>query len=126
LTAGTLTEDSLLDAQRNNYLVAIVRAARLRAGRGACLHSPPGYLDRRNSRDGVRRLALNARIARIRAGEIIVSDALYSDVDIASYCASCVTPLTARRVRWRNRRAAAASYFAVATTESFVCSRGSS
>src|SRR6185312_6954410 len=26
ITAGTLTEDSLLDAQRNNYLVAIVRA----------------------------------------------------------------------------------------------------
>src|SRR3954449_8337477 len=26
ITAGTLTEDSLLEAQRNNYLVAIVRA----------------------------------------------------------------------------------------------------
>src|SRR5437660_8041693 len=28
ITAGTLTEDSLLDAQRNNYLVAIARAKR--------------------------------------------------------------------------------------------------
>src|SRR4030081_2016609 len=80
ITAGTLTEDSLLDAQRNNYLVAIVRA-RASAPDAAALFALAA-LDISTAEFRVMecdRLALGAEIARIEPGEIIVSDALYSD-----------------------------------------------
>src|SRR5213080_3095858 len=37
ITAGTLTEDSLLDARRNNFLVALVRA------KGSTPDAPPHF-----------------------------------------------------------------------------------
>ena len=87
ITAGTLTEDSLLDARRNNYLVAIVRA-RASAPDAPALFAlaRARYFDRRIPRDGVRPCSRSrAEIARIEPGEIIVSDALYGDADIAPY-----------------------------------------
>src|ERR1044072_233999 len=86
ITAGTLTEDSLLDARRNNYLVAIVRA------KASSADAPAQFalacLDISTAEFRVLecdRIGLAAEIARIEPGEIIVSDALYGDSDIAPY-----------------------------------------
>ena len=86
ITAGTLTEDTLLDARRNNYLAGDRAGARLRAGAARCSRSPS--LDISTAEFRVMecdRLALAAEIARIEPGEIIVSDALYGDAELAPY-----------------------------------------
>ena len=96
ITAGTLTEDTLLDARRNNYLVAIVRA-RASAPDAEALFALAA-LDISTAEFRVMecdRLALAAEIARIEPGEIIVSDALYGDTDLAAWLRELpVTPLT--------------------------------
>src|SRR3954452_672669 len=121
ITAGTLTEDSLLEAQRNNYLVAIVRA-RASAPDAAALFAL-AVLDISTAEFRVLecdRLALGAEIARIEPGEIIVSDALYGDPDMAPYLRELpVTPLTRDVFDGATAERRLASYFAVATTESF-------
>ena len=120
ITPGTLTEDSLLDAKSNNYLLAL---ARVRASTdddrfglawidistgefvvSACDHS-----------------ALAAEIARIVPGEIIVSDAFYSDPEFAPYLRTlpAVTPLTRDVFDGTTAERRLASFFAVATTASF-------
>src|ERR1044071_8912486 len=96
ITAGTLTEDSLLDARRNNYLVAIVRA------KASAADAPAQFalaaLDISTAEFRVMecdRASLAAEIARIEPGEIIVSDALYGDAEVAQYFRElAVTPLT--------------------------------
>src|SRR5215216_2303550 len=97
VTPGTLTEDTLLDARRNNYLLAIARA------RSSSIDEQSrfalGWID---ISTGEFRIAecdaagLAAEIARLEPGEIIVSDAHYSDADVADYFRSlpAVTPLT--------------------------------
>src|ERR1700752_1736548 len=78
VTRGTLTEDSLLDPRRNNYLVAVARA-KLSAGDNrfalAFLDISTGEF-RLVECDGN---ALSAELARLEPGEIIVSDSLYDD-----------------------------------------------
>jgi DNA mismatch repair protein MutS len=122
ITAGTLTEDTLLDARRNNYLAAIVRA-RASAPDAAALFAL-AFLDISTGEFRVMecdRLALGAEIARIEPGEIIVSDALYGDPEIAPYLRTLpvVTPLTRDVFDGATAERRLASYFAVATTESF-------
>src|ERR1044071_954897 len=84
VTPGTLTEDTLLDAKRNNYLVAIVRArasAPSDEGRFAL-----AFLDISTGEFRLTecdRLGLGAELARLEPSEIIVSDALYGDADMA-------------------------------------------
>src|SRR4051794_20075759 len=121
ITAGTLTEDSLLDARRNNYLVALVRAKASAPDAPAlfalaCIEistaefrvmecDPPG---------------LAAEIARIEPGEIIVSDALYGDPDVAPWLRELpVTPLTRDVFDGATAERRLAAYFAVATTQAF-------
>src|ERR1043166_7974393 len=121
ITAGTLTEDSLLAARRNNYLVAIVRA------KASSADAPAQFalaaLDISTAEFRVMecdRLSLAAEIARIEPGEIIVSDALYGNPEIASYFRELpVTPLTRDVFDGATAERRLASYFAVATTESF-------
>src|SRR3954471_2296613 len=121
ITAGTLTEDTLLDARRNNYLAAIVRA-RASSPDVAALFAL-AYLDISTGEFRViecDRLALAAEIARIEPGEIIVSDALYSDAELTPYLRTlAVTPLTRDVFDGATAERRLASYFAVATTESF-------
>ncbi len=110
VTPGTLTEDTLLDARRNNYLLAIART------RAAADEFALAWIDistgefRIAERD---RAGVAAEIARLEPGEIIVSDALYGDPELAPYLRSlpAVTPLRPRRVRRRHRRAAAHELF---------------
>jgi DNA mismatch repair protein MutS len=122
VTAGTLTEDSLLDARRNNYLLAIARA-RL-SSEAADSRFGLAYLDMSTGefrlaecdRDG-----LSAEIARIEPGEIIISDALYGDADLAALwrSLSAVTPLGRDAFDGASAERRLATYFAVATVDAF-------
>jgi DNA mismatch repair protein MutS len=122
VTAGTLTEDSLLDAKRNNYLVAVARAKR--GATDADSAFALAYLDistgefRLSTCD---RSGLPAEIARLEPGEIIMSDALYDDADLAPLWRSlpAVTPLTRDVFDGASAERRLAAYFAVATADVF-------
>src|ERR1700756_1347799 len=96
VTPGTLTEDTLLDARRNNYLAAIVRARTSSPsdeGRFAL-----AFLDISTGEFRLTecaRVALSAELARLEPGEIIVSDALYGEGELAAMLRAlpAVTPL---------------------------------
>ncbi|WP_416900087.1 MAG: DNA mismatch repair protein MutS [Minwuia sp.] len=73
VTAGTLTEESLLDARRNNYLLAIARAGGTNGL--AWLDMSTGEL----SASAVSEAALSAELARLQPGEILLPDSLVED-----------------------------------------------
>src|SRR5213596_1198548 len=85
VTPGTLTEDTLLEPRRNNYLLAIARARSSTAEENrfalAWIDISTGEF-RLTQCD---RSGLAADIARLEPGEIIVSDALYDDAELAPY-----------------------------------------
>jgi DNA mismatch repair protein MutS len=121
VTPGTLTEDTLLDPSRNNYLLAITGAR----GSGA----EPGrfalaWID---ISTGEFRLAecdragLAAEIARLEPSEIIVSDALYGDAGLAPYLRSlpAVTPLARDVFDGSTAERRLAAYFGLSTTHGF-------
>ncbi len=120
VTPGTLTEDSLLDARRNNYLVALARSRASSSEDRFAL----SWIDISTGEFRVaecERGALSAEIARIEPGEIIVSDALYADAELAPYLRSlpALTPLPRDLFDGATAERRLASYFAVATTEAF-------
>src|SRR5262249_3585747 len=95
VTPGTLTEDSLLEAGRNNYLAAIVRA---RSSTEGASRFALAWIDISTGEFRLTecdRAALAVEIARLEPGEIIVSDALYGDSALAPYLRSlpALTPL---------------------------------
>ncbi|HEX4554754.1 MAG TPA: DNA mismatch repair protein MutS, partial [Xanthobacteraceae bacterium] len=122
VTPGTLTEDTLLDAQRNNYLVAIARA---RASAPADdSRFALAFLDISTGEFRLTecdRVGLAAELARLEPGEIIVSDALYGDADVAPMLRAlpAVTPLPRDVFDGATAERRLASYFAVATTDAF-------
>jgi len=122
VTPGTLTEDSLLDARRNNYLAAIARARSSSAGEQS--RFAIASLDISTGEFRVTECArdtLAAEIARLEPGEILVSDPLYEDVELAPFWRSlpAVTPLTRDVFDGASAERRLAAYFAVATTEAF-------
>ena len=122
VTPGTLTEDTLLDARRNNYLLAIVRARTSSASDDSRFGL--AWIDISTGEFRIcecERLNLAAEIARLEPGEIIVSDALYGDVELAPYLRSlpAVTPLARDVFDGVTAERRLADYFAVATSESF-------
>src|SRR5215469_3504755 len=81
VTPGTLTEDTLLDARANNYLLAI---ARMRGSSGAD-RLGLAWIDISTSEFIVTECSIGelaATLARINPNEIIVTDALYGDTDV--------------------------------------------
>src|SRR6187401_2576676 len=121
VTPGTLTEDTLLDARRNNYLLAIARA---RASAGEESRFAIAWIDISTGEFRIAecdRAAVAADIARLEPGEVIVSDVLYGDPELASYFRSlpAVTPLTRDVFDGATAERRLTDYFAVATTESF-------
>jgi DNA mismatch repair protein MutS len=120
VTPGTLTEDSLLDAKRNNYLLTLARS-RISSGEDrfalAWIDISTGEFRVAESD----RASLAAEIARIEPGEIIVSDALYADTELMPYLRSlpALTPLTRDVFDGATAERRLASYFGVATTASF-------
>jgi DNA mismatch repair protein MutS len=121
VTPGTLTEDTLLDARRNNYLLAIARA---RPGASDESRFALAWIDISTGEFRIAecdRAALAADIARLEPGEIIVSDAVYGDGELAPYLRTlpAVTPLTRDVFDGATAERRLADFFAVATTEAF-------
>jgi DNA mismatch repair protein MutS len=121
VTPGTLTEDTLLDARRNNYLLAVARA---RASAGAESRFALAWIDISTGEFRIvecDRASIAAEIARIEPGEIIVSDALYGDAELAPYLRSlpAVTPLTRDVFDGASAERRLAGYFGLSTTEGF-------
>jgi DNA mismatch repair protein MutS len=120
VTPGTLTEDSLLDARRNNYLVAIARAKPSADGESRFALA---FLDISTGEFRLaecERTGLPAELARLEPGEIIVSDALYGDHEVAPLLRTLpVTPLGRDVFDGATAERRLASYFAVATTDAF-------
>ena len=122
VTPGTLTEDSLLDARRNNYLLAVARA-RL-SSVGDELRFALAWIDMSTGEFRITeatRAALATEIARLEPGEIIVSDALYAEPELAPYWRSlpAVTPLTRDVFDSATAERRLTSFFAVATSDAF-------
>jgi DNA mismatch repair protein MutS len=122
VTAGTLTEDTLLDARRNNYLVAIARARPSSGDNGSVFAL--AFLDMSTGEFRVTacdQAALGAEIARLEPGEVIVSDALYGDSELAPYWRSlpAVMPLARDVFDGATAERRLTAYFAVQTTEAF-------
>jgi DNA mismatch repair protein MutS len=120
VTPGTLTEDSLLDARRNNYLLALARARTSSTDDRFAL----AWIDISTGEFGVAecdRAALAAEIARVEPGEIIVSDALYADAELAPMLRAlpAVTPLTRDVFDGTTAERRLASFYGVATTAAF-------
>ncbi|MBB4640893.1 DNA mismatch repair protein MutS [Rhizorhapis suberifaciens] len=74
VTAGTLTEDSLLDARKDNMLVAIGSAG------GSLALAAADISTGRFETLGIEEQALHAELARLRASEILFADDLSVDV----------------------------------------------
>ncbi|MGH7880912.1 MAG: DNA mismatch repair protein MutS, partial [Candidatus Binataceae bacterium] len=122
VTPGTLTEDTLLDARRNNYLLAVARARVSSADEDA--RFALGWIDISTGEFRITecdRLSLSAEIARLEPGEIIVSDALFADADLVPYWRTlpAVTPLTRDVFDGATAERRLTSFFAVATSEAF-------
>src|SRR6266849_5175346 len=120
VTPGTLTEDTLLDARRNNYLAAIARARPTSEESRFAL----AWIDISTGEFRIaecERAALAAAIARLEPGEIIVSDALYGDAELAPYLRSlpAVTPLARDVFDGATAERRLAAYFSVATSHAF-------
>jgi DNA mismatch repair protein MutS len=120
VTSGTLTEDSLLDAKRNNFLLAIARSRTSATEDSFAL----AWIDISTSEFNVAecdRTALAATVARIEPGEIIVADAVFSDTELSPYLRSlpAVTPLTRDVFDGATAERRLASFFGVTTTASF-------
>ncbi len=120
VTPGTLTEDSLLDAKRNNYLLALARSRASSSEDRFAL----AWIDISTAEFRVAecdRTALSAEIARIEPGEIIVSDAFYADTELTPMLRAlpAVTPLTRDVFDGATAERRLAAFFDVATSASF-------
>ncbi len=119
VTPGTLTEDTLLDARRNNYLLAIARA---RASTDEASRFALAWIDISTGEFRIAecdRTGLAAEVARLEPGELIVSDALYGDAEIAPWLRMlpAVTPLARDVFDGATAERRLAAYFGLATTE---------
>ena len=122
VTPGTLTEDTLLDAKRNNYLLAVARARLSSAGEEN--RFALAWIDISTGEFHIAecdRASLSAEIARLEPSEVLVSDALFADADLAPYWRElpAVTPLTRDVFDSATAERRLTSFFAVATSEAF-------
>jgi DNA mismatch repair protein MutS len=118
ITPGTLTEDTLLDARTNNYLLAM---ARMRASTGGD-RIGLAWIDISTAEFNVTECAtgeLAATLARINPNEVIVTDALYGDPELGPLLRElpAVTPLTRDVFDSLTAERRLCDYFAVATMD---------
>ncbi len=118
VTPGTLTEDTLLDARANNYLLALARA------RGSAGSDRLGlaWIDISTSEFIVTECStgeLAATLSRINPNEVIVTDALYGDPELGPLLRElpAVTPLTRDVFDSATAERRLCDYFAVATMD---------
>lgn len=121
VTPGTLTEDALLDAKRENVLLAV---ARVRAG-GEEEHAYGlAFTDVSTGSFRVaasRKEHLAADIARIDPAEVLVSDTLFEDGELRELWRDlpAVTPLPRQSFEGAGAEHRLAAFFAVKTLEAF-------
>jgi DNA mismatch repair protein MutS len=118
VTPGTLTEDTLLDARANNYLLAIARARASHGGDRFGL----AWIDISTSEFMVTECVggeLQATLARINPNEVVVTDALYGDTELGPVLRElpAVTPLTRDVFDSATAERRLCDYFAVATMD---------
>src|SRR5437868_4826670 len=118
VTPGTLTEDTLLDARANNYLLAIARARSSAGGDRFGL----AWIDISTAEFTVTECSsgeLAATLARINPNEAIVTDALYSDNELGQTLRElpAVTPVTRDVFDGATAEKRLCDYFAVATMD---------
>ena len=122
VTPGTLTEDTLLDARANNYLLSIARA---RASAAGADRVGLAWIDMSTSEFIVTECAaaeLAATIARINPNEVIVADALFADETFGQLLRelASVTPLTRDVFDSATAERRLCDYFAVASSRDSV------
>jgi len=118
VTPGTLTEDTLLDARANNYLLAIARSRASSSQDRFAL----AWIDISTCEFMVTECGggeLSATLARINPNEVIVSDALYGDISLVQLLNElpAVTPLTRDVFDGATAERRLCDYFAVATMD---------
>src|SRR5215831_16241530 len=118
VTPGTLTEDTLLDARTNNYLLAIARA---RSSTGTDRFGL-AWIVISTSEFVVTECAdaeLQAALARINPNEALVSDALFGDSELGPLLRElpAVTPLTRDVFDSSSAERRLCDYFVVATMD---------
>lgn len=118
VTPGTLTEDTLLDARANNYLLAIARARSSAGGDRFGL----AWIDISTAEFTVTECShgeLAATLARINPNEAIVTDALYSDNELGQTLRElpALTPVTRDVFDGATAEKRLCDYFAVATMD---------
>lgn len=116
VTQGTLTEDNLLDRDRNNYLCALARTGKTLGL--SWLDLSTGEFMMQPATGG----SLAAVLERIAAGEILIPDALAQDEDFYDLWAEYKTRLTIQpnsRFDSENALKRLQDLFGVATLESF-------
>ena len=118
VTPGTLTEDTLLDARANNYLLAIARAR----GSAGADRLGLAWIDISTSEFIVTECStgeLAATLSRINPNEVIVTDALFGDSDLGPILREwpAVTPLTRDVFDGSTAERRLCDYFAVATMD---------
>ena len=121
VTPGTLTEDNLLDARTNNYLLAMARS------RGSSVASDRiglAWIDISTAEFSVTECStaeLGATLARINPTEAIVPDAIHTDPEFAETLRSlaAVTPVTRDVFDGATAERRLCDYFAVATMDGF-------
>ncbi len=122
VTPGTLTEDTLLDAKRNNYLLAVSRARLSSVDSEARFGL--AWIDISTGEFRITEcdfLSLPAEIARLEPSEILVSDALYADAELVPLWRElpAVTPLPRDVFDGATAERRLTSFFAVATSDAF-------
>ena len=122
VTPGTLTEDTLLDARRNNYLLAIARSRLSSVGSEARFGL--AWIDMSTGEFRITecdRVMLSAEIARLEPGEILISDTLNTDVELIPLWRElpAVTPLGRDVFDSATAERRLTSFFAVATSDGF-------
>jgi DNA mismatch repair protein MutS len=120
VTPGTLTEETLLDARANNYLLALARSRSSAGGDRMGL----AWIDMSTSEFIVTECAsaeFAATIARINPNEVIVADSLFGDEMLGPLLRelASVTPVTRDVFDSATAERRLCDYFAVATMEAF-------
>jgi DNA mismatch repair protein MutS len=116
VTPGTITEENLLDARRNNYLAAIAEAGGELAI--AWLELSTGGF----AMQGVSATGLATALARLEPGEILVPDRLLQRPELAAPLAdwqNALTPLPSARFDSENGRRRLEALFSVRTLDAF-------
>ena len=122
VTPGTLTEDALLSAGRNNYLAAV---ARQRGGTAEADAFAVAWIDISTGEFRVAqsdRSRLAADLARIDPREVLVADSLFTDDALAAVwraSTAAVTPLSGAFFDGATAPERLAAYFGVASLDGF-------